>query len=336
MEGALPRIQVLAVAREGVWSPHALELVGDAAALARRVQGSVDAWLLPPAPPRHQLDELAQFGCHSATVLRHERLAAWSPETVAAALAATLLPGCRLILLPAGARGEEVAGLLAGTLDGDWIPDVVTLGATRSGEIELTAAVAGGRLSRGFRSGVGRVLIATMREGVAEIRREAAPAALAIRELMPDLAGVAAHTATGTFLAADPRTQDIVHARRIVAGGRGTGGPAGMKLVAELSEALGASLAASRVAVDLGWAPPERQVGQTGRTVKPELYVACGISGASHHLAGMRESRHIVAINPDPRAPIHELAHLSLQGDLCRVIPAISDVLERRRKTSGA
>jgi electron transfer flavoprotein alpha subunit len=82
--------------------------------------------------------------------------------------------------------------------------------------------------------------------------------------------------------------------------------------------------------VDLGWLPSERQVGQTGRTVRPELYVACGISGASHHLAGMRDSKHIVAINPDGAAPIHELAHLSLLGDLHQVIPAIHAALVRR------
>jgi electron transfer flavoprotein alpha subunit len=101
-------------------------------------------------------------------------------------------------------------------------------------------------------------------------------------------------------------------------------------LVAGLADALEASLGASRLAVDLGWAPAERQVGQTGRTVRPDLYLACGISGASHHLAGMRESKHIVAINPDAAAPIHEVAHLSLQGDLHQVIPAIRAALQRR------
>jgi electron transfer flavoprotein alpha subunit len=84
------------------------------------------------------------------------------------------------------------------------------------------------------------------------------------------------------------------------------------------------------MAVDLGWAHVERQVGQTGRTVRPELYVACGISGASHHLAGMRESKHIVAINPDPAAPIHDVAHLSLRADLHQLIPAIRQTLQRR------
>ena len=108
-----------------------------------------------------------------------------------------------------------------------------------------------------------------------------------------------------------------------------------MRRIASLAETLSASVAASRMAVDLGWAPPERQVGQTGKSVRPDLYVACGISGASHHLAGMRDSRHIVAINSDPDAPIHEVAHLSLYGDLHQVVPAIESAVARRKEAAG-
>ena len=129
---------------------------------------------------------------------------------------------------------------------------------------------------------------------------------------------------------------DITHANRIVSAGRGTNGPAGIQLVARLAGALQASLGASRMVVDLGWVPQERQVGQTGRTVRPDLYVACGISGASHHLAGMRDSQHIVAINSDAAAPIHEVAHLSLRGDLQQVIPEIIAILQKRLKEAEA
>jgi electron transfer flavoprotein alpha subunit len=169
-----------------------------------------------------------------------------------------------------------------------------------------------------------------MRPGVAEARRVDRPGTLQVREIDVDLSDLPVLTAVERFLAADPRTVDLSFARRVVAAGRGTGGPDGVQLVAELADALGASLGASRLAVDLGWVPHERQVGQTGRTVRPDLYVACGISGASHHLAGMCDSKHIVAINPDCAAPIHDIAHLSLHGDLHRVVPAIHAALERR------
>jgi electron transfer flavoprotein alpha subunit len=178
-------------------------------------------------------------------------------------------------------------------------------------------------------------MVVTIREGVAEHRREETARPLARREVVPDLDAVPSLSGVSEYLPADPKSVDIRHARRIVAGGRGTGGPAGMALVARLGNRLEASLAASRVAVDLGWAPPERQVGQTGKRVRPDLYIACGISGASHHLAGMRDSRHIVAINPDPEAPIHEVAHLSLRSDLHALVPQICEALDRRQGKQG-
>jgi electron transfer flavoprotein alpha subunit len=269
--------------------------------------------------------------------LRHESLSEWAGEKVAAALATTLPESCRIIFLPGGPRGEEVAAVLAARAGLEWVPDVLSLSATRTGTLEIVASLPGGKLARTYRAAPdvdvdAGALIVTLREGVGEARREATPRALERGELSPPLDGEPGRTRVHEWLPADPKTQDITHARRIVSGGRGTGGPEGMRLVESLSEALGASLAASRMAVDLGWAPVERQVGQTGKTVKPDLYVACGISGASHHLAGMRESRHVIAINPDPRAPIHEVAHLSLKGDLHEVVPAIREALARRKQ----
>jgi electron transfer flavoprotein alpha subunit len=234
------------------------------------------------------------------------------------------------VLLPAGARGEEVAALLAERLEKAWIPDALTMAVTRTGALEVTAAAHGGKLSRTHRPAADRPAVVTMREGVAEARRVDRPRPPEVRAVDVDLADVPVVTAVEEFLPADPRTVAITLARRVVSAGRGTGGPEGVRAVAGLADALAAALGASRLVVDLGWAPPERQVGQTGHTVRPDLYVACGISGASHHLAGMRESKHVIAINPDAAAPIHEVAHLSLYGDLHQVIPAVHAALGRR------
>ncbi len=325
-------VQVLATTgNRGEWSSVTLELLGDAAALAKRLNGTVSVWVpTTPSADVSNVAELARHGVQHATLLRHDRFADWSSESIATALAANVHPGCRLLMLPGTARGEESAALLAARLDTVWIPDVLTLSVTRTGTIEIAAVQPGGKLSRGFRAEADRPVVITMRPGVAEAKPTATATDLIVQDVSVDLTACPQKTFVDRFLPADPRTVDLAVAYRIVSGGRGTGGPDGMQLVETLAHDLQASLGASRMVVDLGWASPERQVGQTGKTVRPDLYVACGISGASHHLAGMRDSRHIVAINSERTAAIHEVAHLSLHGDLHQLIPTIREALKKR------
>jgi len=128
---------------------------------------------------------------------------------------------------------------------------------------------------------------------------------------------------------------DAVHiedARVIVAGGRGLGGARGLALLEDLADALGGVVAGSRAAVEQGWLPHEQQVGQTGRTVRPKLYIACGISGAIQHLVGMQNSEVVVAINRDPEAPIFRACNYGIVGDLFEVVPALTQRFRQARQ----
>ena len=136
------------------------------------------------------------------------------------------------------------------------------------------------------------------------------------------------------FIPGDPRTVDLTEARIIVSAGRGVGAKENMRLVEEFAAALGGSVGGTRVAVDLGWVPHERQVGQTGKTVTPRLYVACGISGATQHTLGMKESATVIAINTDPGAPIFKIADLALETDVVELLPALTERCRQEREGS--
>ena len=225
----------------------------------------------------------------------------------------------RVVFASGGPDGREWAARLAVRCGWRLVSPALQAGFDRGGRLVVTALSACGRYSRKATLGPDETAVLTFRPGVAEaMPADSDRVGTVERPCSVEVGEEPIHVERE--IPANPSEIDIRDADRIVAGGRGIGGADGFQRLARVARVLKATVAASRVAVDLGWVDRERQVGQTGKTVAPALYLACGISGASHHLAGMAEAHHIVAINTDPNAPIFKAAHLGLVADLHEVL----------------
>jgi electron transfer flavoprotein alpha subunit len=225
----------------------------------------------------------------------------------------------RLVLAPGSPDGRAWAACLAVCCGWRLVSPALQVRFERDGQLVATALSACGRYARETLLDTDETAVLTFNPGVAEARPPEKGRNGSV-ETAFSTAVVDERVCVEREIPADPAEVDIRYADRIVAGGRGLGGADGFEQLDRVARILNASVAASRVAVDLGWIDRERQVGQTGKKVSPELYLACGISGASHHLAGMAEARHIIAINSDPDAPIFRSAHLGLVADLHAVL----------------
>lgn len=289
---------------------HAHELLGDAADLAEHLACTVAA-CTPRDDDDHHREILAR-GADALTVLTG--VVRGGQQHLAGLEAWWHAHRPRVLFV--GTQGDDrgLAARLAVRCQCKLVSPALSVSA-RHGRIEILALNSAGRHARQIPLADDQRAIVGMRPGVGQPR-----AARAGRRAEIQRRTVAPRPENASLVErrpADNATTDIVHLPRLVAGGRGLGAADGFDLLRQVAARLDAGVAASRMAVDLGWIERERQVGQTGKTVHPELYLACGISGASHHREGMSESRHIIALNIDPSAPIFQIAHLGLAAD-CR------------------
>ncbi len=228
------------------------------------------------------------------------------------------------ILLPHAPLGRDLGPILAARLSTGMISDCLAL--EWADGLVGTRSVYRRKLVARERVTAAGAAIATVQRG-AFMPAESGTAAT-VERLATSLDGAAVRTRLMSIEHAPPSEEDITDAKIVVAGGRGLGDADKFVLVQDLANAIGGVMAASRPVVDQGWVPHDRQVGSSGRTVRPQLYIALGISGAIQHIVGMRESDVIVAINKDAQAPIFEYANYGIVDDLFKVVPALIEALQ--------
>jgi len=264
--------------------------------------------------------ELGKYGADRLLVCEDPSLGLFHPEfykQIALDAIRRVAPGT--ILLPATSTGKDLAPRLAIHLNTGLATECVQIGL-ENGEFVATRPAYAGKVLLKVKIN-GSPKIATLRPNVFTAK-EIAPRNLSVERLLfsrPDTKMTVKES-----VAHDAKKMDLTEANVIVSGGRGMGGPENYKILEELAEVLGGVVGASRASVDSGWRPHSDQVGQTGRTVSPTLYVACGISGAIQHKVGMVNSKVIVAINRDPEAPIFGFADYGIVGDVFEVVPALT------------
>ena len=231
------------------------------------------------------------------------------------------------VLIPSSLEGKEVAGRLAIKLESGLITDAVDVQAGDGGAPVTTQSVFAGNFTVTAKVTKGTPIITVKPNAAAP---EEAEGAATVEEFSASISDAARKA---QIVASQPRKAsgrpELTEAAIVVSGGRGTGG--NFEPVENLADALGAAVGASRAAVDSGWMPHTFQVGQTGKTVSPQLYVANGISGAIQHRAGMQTSKTIVAVNKDEEAPIFELVDFGVVGDLHTVLPAATEEINKRK-----
>jgi electron transfer flavoprotein alpha subunit len=301
------------------------KVTGELITLARRFGEPAVVWTGPGASEGRA--RCAEFGAARIYVAEDATIDDYVVAPVAELLAQLVKEKAPALVLIAGTgEGKEIAGRLAVKIDSGLLTDAVDLlpgpdGPVAEQSVFGGATVVHSRVKRG-------TPIVAMRPNAITPEAAAGDAELVQVALEGSASGA---KITERVVAERGARPDLTEASIVVSGGRGTGGAQGFELIEKLADSLGAAVGASRAVTDAGWYPHQFQVGQTGKTVSPQLYMAIGISGAIQHRAGMQTSKTIIAVNKDPEAPIFELADFGVVGDLFKVVPQLLEEIGKRK-----
>ena len=292
--------------------------------LARRHGDAAAVWI----GPGHEgaKDKLGEYGAATIYVAADEELTSYvvAPKAeLLAQLVADKSPAA--VLLPATGEGKEIAGRLAVRTDSGVLTDVVDVAEGFVGE----HSIFGGAIVSHAKVSKGTPIIAVRPNSTAPVAEPVTPSVEEVSVTLSDAAKGA--KVVEKVVQEKGERPELTEAAIVVSGGRGVGGADNFKIIEGLADSLGAAVGASRAATDAGWYPHTFQVGQTGKTVSPQLYIAVGISGAIQHRAGMQTSKTIIAINKDPEAPIFELVDYGVVGDLFQVAPQLTEEITKRK-----
>ncbi len=275
---------------------------------------------------------LGNCGANRMYLVEDPSLHYYASERYAAIIAElAVLRKPALILMGATAMGKDLGPKVSAKIHAPFAQDCTALEVTPAGRVVATRPIYGGKILMKVRIALGEsCLVATLRANVFTVRPSPTPIDMVIEPFVPSPPDETKPTAkVKEVIVAQSSKVELTEAQIIVSGGRGLKEPENFKLIENLAEALGAGVGASRAAVDAGWKPHSYQVGLTGKTVSPLLYIACGISGAIQHQAGMSSSKVIVAINKDSNAPIFKIASYGIVGDLFEVLPRLTLAIKK-------
>jgi len=320
-------IMVLVEHRQGEIREISFEMLRKGQELSELLGEELEAVLIGEDPSR--MAESVRPYCHRTLAVKVEGLGEFNSEPYQQVLA-ELIRGRspRLVLIGHTAQGMELAPSLATELDLPLLTDCYDFGF-REGTFWAHRQMYGGKLSAEIKA-QGTPVLVTVRSGSFDPK--------GLKEGRGEMEEMTLEPKPFPYkklleLVEAPRAEvDITQAEVLVSVGRGIGGPENIPLAEQLAKALGGVVSCSRPVVDKGWLPKERQVGTSGKTVKPKLYIALGISGAFQHIAGMKGAGLIIAVNKDPKAPIFNVAHYGIVGDVLQVVPVLLEKLGQRRK----